>query len=122
MRKGAITDNARPVSDEHQEIHPVIIMSVNPSNRIQVDVAIIGAGAGGCTATYFAQAGLKVVMCEREQFPRFRIGESLLPHYTQYMWSLKLRIWLMFTFVTIHRLRCKYIRRGGRSLIRKRPL
>jgi flavin-dependent dehydrogenase len=30
-------------------------------------------------ATYLARAGLNVVLFEREKFPRFRIGESLLP-------------------------------------------
>jgi flavin-dependent dehydrogenase len=47
---------------------------------IEVDVAIIGAGpAGSALATYLAREGKKVVIFEREQFPRFRIGESLLP-------------------------------------------
>jgi len=47
---------------------------------IEADVAIIGAGpAGSALATYLAREGKKVVIFEREQFPRFRIGESLLP-------------------------------------------
>jgi flavin-dependent dehydrogenase len=45
------------------------------------DVAIIGGGPGGSTtANLLAQAGRRVVLFEREQFPRFHIGESLLPH------------------------------------------
>lgn len=45
-----------------------------------VDVAVIGAGPGGCTAaTLLAEAGLRVAVVERERFPRFHIGESLLP-------------------------------------------
>ncbi len=49
----------------------------------KVDVAIIGAGPGGCTfAILAAQAGLKVVVVERETFPRQKIGESLLPNNT----------------------------------------
>ena len=44
------------------------------------DVVIIGAGPAGSTAAnLLAQAGRKVVVIEREQFPRFHIGESLLP-------------------------------------------
>ncbi|MCE9583188.1 MAG: tryptophan 7-halogenase [Planctomycetes bacterium] len=44
------------------------------------DAAIIGGGPGGSTAGYvLARAGLKCVILEREKFPRFHIGESLLP-------------------------------------------
>jgi flavin-dependent dehydrogenase len=53
-----------------------------PATAIEItaDVAIIGGGpAGSACATYLARAGLKVVLFERETFPRFRIGESLLP-------------------------------------------
>ena len=44
------------------------------------DVAIAGAGPGGsAAAAILAAAGLSVVVLEKETFPRFRIGESLLP-------------------------------------------
>jgi flavin-dependent dehydrogenase len=44
------------------------------------DVVVIGGGpAGSCTAGFLAQAGRDVLVCEREVFPRFHIGESLLP-------------------------------------------
>ena len=44
------------------------------------DVAIIGGGPAGSTAaTFLARAGRRVIVCEREKFPRFHIGESLLP-------------------------------------------
>ncbi|HEY1769432.1 MAG TPA: NAD(P)/FAD-dependent oxidoreductase [Chthoniobacterales bacterium] len=44
------------------------------------DVAIIGGGPAGSTAaTLLARAGRSVVLLEREKFPRFHIGESLLP-------------------------------------------
>lgn len=45
------------------------------------DVAIIGGGPSGSTAaTFLARQGHRVVVFEREKFPRFRIGESLLPY------------------------------------------
>jgi flavin-dependent dehydrogenase len=44
------------------------------------DVIIIGGGPGGSTlAAYLAKAGVNVGIFEREIFPRFHIGESLLP-------------------------------------------
>jgi len=48
--------------------------------RDPVDALIIGAGPAGSTAAaLLAEAGLTVLLVEREPFPRFRIGESLLP-------------------------------------------
>ena len=47
----------------------------------EYDVAIIGGGPAGATpAILLAQKGRRVVVLEREKFPRFRIGESLLPY------------------------------------------
>ncbi|MEZ4383284.1 MAG: NAD(P)/FAD-dependent oxidoreductase [Nannocystaceae bacterium] len=44
------------------------------------DVVIIGAGPAGSTAAnLLASAGHDVVVVEREVFPRFHVGESLLP-------------------------------------------
>lgn len=44
------------------------------------DVAIVGAGpAGSAAAAFLASAGHRVIVLERERFPRFHIGESLLP-------------------------------------------
>lgn len=44
------------------------------------DVVIVGCGPAGSTAAnLLAQAGKDVVVLEREHFPRFHIGESLLP-------------------------------------------
>ena len=46
----------------------------------QTDVVVIGGGPGGSTAsTLIAQQGHKVRLFEREHFPRFHIGESLIP-------------------------------------------
>lgn len=44
------------------------------------DVVVIGGGPGGATvATLVADAGHKVLLVERGLFPRFHIGESLMP-------------------------------------------
>ena len=45
-----------------------------------VDVAICGGGPAGSTAAaLLAKKGYRVAVFERERFPRFHIGESLLP-------------------------------------------
>ena len=45
-----------------------------------VDVVVIGAGpAGTVAASYLVKQGYKVTILEKEKFPRFQIGESLLP-------------------------------------------
>lgn len=46
--------------------------------KTECDVAIIGCGPGGAaTAVFAAEAGLDVVVLEKETFPRYHIGESL---------------------------------------------
>ncbi len=46
----------------------------------EFDVAILGAGPAGSTAaTLLARAGQRVLIVDKEDFPRFHIGESLLP-------------------------------------------
>jgi flavin-dependent dehydrogenase len=46
----------------------------------QVDVLVIGAGpAGTVAASIIHQAGYNVKVVEKQKFPRFVIGEILLP-------------------------------------------
>src|SRR5438552_15863586 len=53
----------------------------------QTEVLVIGGGpAGSTTSTLIAQKGHQVQLFEREHFPRFHIGESLIP---QTYWVLK---------------------------------
>jgi flavin-dependent dehydrogenase len=50
------------------------------------EILIIGAGpAGAVAAGMLRQQGRKVLMLEKEQFPRFSIGESLLPQSMEYI-------------------------------------
>jgi flavin-dependent dehydrogenase len=64
------------------------------------DVAIIGGGPAGSTAaTLLAKAGRRVIVCEREKFPRFHIGESLLPFSVQTFDRLGVRQKLDATFM-----------------------
>jgi len=52
----------------------------------QTEILIIGAGpAGSVAAGMLRQQGRQVLLLEREQFPRFSIGESLLPQSMEYL-------------------------------------
>ena len=47
---------------------------------MDADVLVIGGGPSGTTtATLIAQQGFRVQLLERERFPRYHIGESLIP-------------------------------------------
>ncbi|WP_233885494.1 NAD(P)/FAD-dependent oxidoreductase [Paraburkholderia flagellata] len=60
---------------------------MTPSTRREaVDVAIIGAGpSGAVAAALLRKAGRSVLVLERQHFPRFSIGESLLPQSMAYL-------------------------------------
>jgi halogenation protein CepH len=50
------------------------------STNEEADVVVVGGGPGGSTlATLVAMRGHSVVLLEKEKFPRWQIGESLLP-------------------------------------------
>jgi flavin-dependent dehydrogenase len=55
-------------------------MKIPNQPNLQADVVIIGGGPGGSTAaTMLARKGWRVLLLERERFPRHHVGESLLP-------------------------------------------
>jgi flavin-dependent dehydrogenase len=53
--------------------------SGEPTRPYDADVVVVGGGpAGSAAGAWLARAGRHVVLLERDQFPRFHIGESLL--------------------------------------------
>jgi flavin-dependent dehydrogenase len=57
------------------------------NSREPVDVIVVGGGPAGSTvSSVLAQRGVNVALYEREVFPRFHIGESLIP---ETYWVLK---------------------------------
>ncbi len=62
-------------------------MTATQTLRDSYDVIVIGGGPAGTTvASLVAEQGRRVLVLERETFPRFHIGESLIP---ETYWSLK---------------------------------
>ena len=56
-------------------------MNERTNGNDSFDVVVIGAGPGGTTAATFLQrSGHRCVVIERAAFPRYMIGESLIPH------------------------------------------
>ena len=55
-------------------------MRLNHPSQQDQDVIVMGGGpAGSTTATLLAQKGLRVLLLEKSRFPRFHVGESLMP-------------------------------------------
>ena len=51
------------------------------SNGHPYDAIVVGSGpAGSAAATVLAMNGRRVAVIEREKFPRYHIGESMLPY------------------------------------------
>src|SRR5262245_36158833 len=71
MRRNKITG---PVTNNQARGTMNMISTTNPQ------VIVIGGGPSGSTvSTLIAKQGYKVVLFEREKFPRYHIGESLIP-------------------------------------------
>ena len=53
---------------------------MKPNQDTDVDVLVIGGGpAGSTSSSLIAEHGHRVLLLEREKFPRYHIGESLIP-------------------------------------------
>ena len=60
---------------------------MNMISEDNYDCMVIGGGPAGCTAAALvAEAGHKTLLVEREKFPRFHVGESLMP---ETYWTLQ---------------------------------
>lgn len=56
------------------------ISKLDLAYTVNYDIIIIGAGPAGSTiGTLLAQKGRSVLLIEKDTFPRYRVGESLLP-------------------------------------------
>jgi flavin-dependent dehydrogenase len=55
--------------------------------KTRYDCLVIGGGPAGCTtAALVAEAGFETLLVERDEVPRFHVGESLMP---ETYWTLK---------------------------------
>ena len=56
-------------------------MSSTTGTNGRYDVCVVGGGPAGTTlATFLERAGHRCLVLERSEFPRYHIGESLIPH------------------------------------------
>lgn len=57
-----------------------------PTREAEYDALVVGGGpAGTAAATVLARRGRRVLLVERERFPRFHVGESLIPETHRYL-------------------------------------
>ena len=94
------------------------------------DALVIGGGPGGSsTATFLARARKCVLVLEKERFPRFHIGESLLPYNRRLLADMdiletqeKSGFWQKQVPIPVPlpSVMCLFIRQGFRQSIRQR--
>ena len=59
---------------------PLTASSPEPAGTGDCDVLVVGGGPAGSTiAALLAERGRHVVLVEKDEHPRFHLGESLLP-------------------------------------------
>src|ERR1700691_3657019 len=87
------------------------------NNENSFDAVIIGAGpAGSSAAAILAEYGHRVLILEREKFPRYHIGESLLPFTYQPLQRLGL-IDRMKESAFVQKYSVQFVSSSGRAIL-----